>query len=574
VPCLKQLYDQIDAETLGTEAAPDTAAVSRAIAEVETGAPNPDLRSNLGAEYTAIQSEVEDAETNDWFRARLEELDEAQLDHLAERARTSPNPYLRAQYADALIFRRKTAGELIPVAVQGFLEHATRLPPTAAERVTRSIARAAFHASRANNNRLAEDVAHAIHATIQALVGSGRDVMLPDLVEPACRLDRLVGKEPARALEQAIHAALESERRGFRPDFPRLRHLIKAVTTLRKHLKEPDAVRNGQAELAELLVLWAESEEQPLGRQVRYHEAVEFFTAAGMPQRAKDVLVLAEKNKPHLDASLTTIERQVSIPLELIERMTKQILTAESLTAALVRLATVDDLLPRVSASGSAARSAVLDLVGVATLDPGLNMAPVKTDTERDAFHAGQHYRRQLVIHTPMVTYALRRLRAEKGLTSDALLEFLTDWELMDPARLPFLESAANAYFRGDTIGFIRTINPEFEGLLRHVAKTAGLPVMKRASSGDQEYKGLRDLIALDEIRDGLGENLHLNLRMVLLADEGVAIRDNDAHAIAPAEQYSSDLADILLVLLLRLTRLALDDDEGSKGEGAPTAAE
>jgi hypothetical protein len=516
----------------------------------------------LRAEVVAIETGVDEAEQNEWFRGQLEGLTEDQLDHLDRRARSSANPYLRSQYADAVLFRRPGAKEIAGVAVSAFVEHAEAVLGAGSDaRAIRSLVRAARIAARTKDLNLAKRSEEGMRAAIRTLTAGSRAVWASDLAESAVGLSRLVGDQIVRELKAVIEAALTAEDGQPQLSFDRAKLLLERAVVLRRHLKEPEAARRGSEEMAELYARRAEAEPNPLGKSLNFAEAARLFYRAGRPGRARSMLVRVERNKQALEASLETFEGEIGIPTRWLTRVAAPFLDAPDVATALGRLAHADALLlpvpdPNASAAG---RSVIGDLVSVVRLDAGLNMAPV-TEERRATVDAADAFQRSLMATAAARTHVLRRLRSERGLSAAAVLDFLAAWNAMPQHRAAFYVSALEAYFRGDQIGFIRGIIPEFEALLRHFADLADIPVIKEAPSGDHQYRSGKDCISLAPVNGALGEALAYYLNMLLYDEDSVGIRDNDAHAIAEAEVYSEFLADALLVLLISLTRVTVTD--------------
>lgn len=580
----EQLYAAIDAGTEGTSDHPDAAFVHQVIGEAEAdGDIDVELRACLMAEASAVAYEVRRAEGNEWFRQRLEELTDAQLDHLAMRARASTNAFLRAQYADAVLFRRRGAHDMAEIAVKSHVTHVDRvLAAGHIERGVNSLIRAAQVAARTKNPELQRLAEAAVRAAIPTVVGSGiSSAWLVDLTGPILALARQVGDEVARILEAALDGLFRAEVSAPTLNPHRAEGFLEKRTAVRQFLKQPHAARAGTEEQAELYARWADAEQNPLRKAYIYDQAAALFNRAGRPDRAKEMLVRLEANKPALEASLTSVEGMMEVTIESLDRSIAPFLARADAQQVLAAVAASDALMPRIPPPGQPTRqrSVIEELVSTVRLDPGMNMAPV-TEGRREAVNAARDYQEDYAGEYATRKRLLQRLVADKGLTADEVLNFLVGWEMMPAARVPFIESALGAYFRNDTIGFIRGISAEFEALLRHLAAVADLPVMKQGPSGDQLYRSGKELVSVEPIRSAIGPHVAYNVDMILYERHGMNLRDLDAHAIATAEVYSDALADALLLLLLRLTRAtrtALEPQAGSAPGGAadpPTPSE
>lgn len=160
----------------------------------------------------------------------------------------------------------------------------------------------------------------------------------------------------------------------------------------------------------------------------------------------------------------------------------------------------------------------------------------------------------------------LERLTKEQGFSKDALLDHFRSWGYCKEKHLHFLEIGFEHYFKGDNTSAIHVLVPQFEDILRWLLEQAGQPV----SDPRRGKFLLLDSLLKNDLFQSTGEkNLIDWYRLSLSAPEGLNLRNDVAHGLSSPDKMTKEMVELIIHLLLSLTRFALSavGDKGADGK-------
>ena len=506
--------------------------------------------------------------------------------HLAGRAEATSNSFIAARYAHVAwrVDRRQVdAGRL---AVRSYVALASlSIEAGAGHTATEALDRAAKIAVVIRDPALIDALRVRIETAADHLEAGYGYRWLLDLSEPIQHLARFLGDELLERFIARLERAVEFlgsappadyvARRRFTPIHTQpTAHLadraVEKLTELRRTVRQSDAVergalRRGQIWEAHAEALAAQAEPPVAALALRHHldTAERWYRAASDRASAERIRIRIESLRDRIASEMQHYPFSEPIGQTELDAALRPVLDAPDIDTALTRLADSDEFLPRWAEAQPYRAPQTLgdELFPPVNFDVALNRATGDgQDAAADA-RESNYYGMALQVSRFFVGHLFWRLRAQQSFTAAAVLRRLVGWPLFDTHRTAFIESAVSAYFRDDHIAFVRTVMPEFESLVRHVAGALGRPTTAphRRAPGVDEQRGLEDLLGREPaLTQALGTDLSYNLQQLLVKKSGLQVRHADAHALLARDFYTEEWSNILMLLLLRLTRVRL----------------
>lgn len=151
----------------------------------------------------------------------------------------------------------------------------------------------------------------------------------------------------------------------------------------------------------------------------------------------------------------------------------------------------------------------------------------------------------------------LERLAKEQGLTKDVLLEHFCTWGYCKEKHLRFLGIGVEHYFKGDNASAIHVLVPQFEDILRWLLEQAGQPVSDPRRG---KFLLLDSLLKNELFQATAGKTLIDWYRLSLSAPTGLNLRNDVAHGLSSPEKMTREMVELVIHLLLSLTRFTLKE--------------
>lgn len=518
------------------------------------------------------------------WRAALATLTPDNVRHLALRAETSENSFISARYAHVAWRMDRAMVDTGRLAVRSYLVLASaHFAAADGHAGCEALDRASQIAAVIRDSGLMGEVLAGVEAAADELEAAYGYRWLLELTEPAQRIARRLGQDVLVQFVPRIERAVEflaseapadyPERRRFTPNHtgptPLLAdRAIAQLTDLRRAAGQRDATRSGARRRGWLWEAHAEAlraQEEPriAALVVRHHfgTAERWYREAGDREAADRTRMAVEDLRDRAAAEMSRHTASTPIEREDLDAALRPIVDAPDIDTALARLAQIDGFLPRWSEAQPYRAPQTLGdkIMPPVNFDAALNRATAD-DAVADA-RESNYYGIALQVSQFFIGNLFWQLRDHHSFTAAAVLRCVNGWPLIDADRAAFIESAVFAYFREDYVAFFRTIMPEFESLVRHVTGVLGRPTTAphRRLRGVDEERGLDDLLSREPaLIEALGVDLWYNLQQLLVKKSGLQLRHADAHALLPRDFYTEGWANVLLVLLVRLTRVRL----------------
>lgn len=140
---------------------------------------------------------------------------------------------------------------------------------------------------------------------------------------------------------------------------------------------------------------------------------------------------------------------------------------------------------------------------------------------------------------------------------------FFSRFDFFDEDTLLFLENGFNRYFVEDYVASIHILAFRIEAILRRVLYLLGVPTSSTRDGKTQE-KNLERILEEEKLRSGLGEDVVTFLEWFLIDKLGFNLRHDVAHGLMKYKAFSQMLNVLLIYALLLFTRFSFKKGEQS----------
>ncbi len=155
------------------------------------------------------------------------------------------------------------------------------------------------------------------------------------------------------------------------------------------------------------------------------------------------------------------------------------------------------------------------------------------------------------------------RLRTEKCLNSESLLEYLTEWRYINLENLTLLKTGLDRYFADDFVSAIHILVPQYEDVLRtfleKAASDTGIGAAERTVIKSRrrvrgwQYETFGDLLQRDFTRTKFPDDVRDYIRIVMAEQNGLNLRNKVAHGLILPSDCTASTVNIVLHLFLLL---------------------
>lgn len=161
-----------------------------------------------------------------------------------------------------------------------------------------------------------------------------------------------------------------------------------------------------------------------------------------------------------------------------------------------------------------------------------------------------------------MMHLHMKRLRQEKQLTLETLLELFDDSPLTTEDNRYFLEKGFEAYLKGDNIVCCHVLIPLFESLLRRLMEMNGANILcaQQDPKEGNRYLSLEGLLNLDVAKECLKEDLITYFRVLYVSPTGWNLRNLVSHGLLPSKSFNYMMADRVVHSILILSQFRIKE--------------
>jgi len=273
----------------------------------------------------------------------------------------------------------------------------------------------------------------------------------------------------------------------------------------------------------------------------------------------------------------TEIEREPPLSVEIrlrdtdIEEYIKPIL-APTLEETLRRISTATHFIPDIGEIEESFRSGLSSLFSRISLRDGYMTSKSVDDNELRSRALDEDMLRRILLMTPFLSYLFTKLKRDYSMIPDSLFNHFHEWGFCKPRNLALLRKGFEHYFREDYVSALHILVFQFEGILRNLLRETNRPVTRPPELGRMGGAAtLGSLLQDEEFRQKAGTSLTRYYGLTLNDPNGLNLRNNLAHALMEVEEMKMPIVELVLYLLLSLTRFRIEPKNAEKTSDSST---
>lgn len=504
----------------------------------------------------------------------LERLDLQTLDYWRNRARESTNPVLQARYADlAWVFAEhlgmRKSNEDARIAIDAYLSSLSILPAELEVDAIQNANRAMSLALSLNDASLQLRIKDGMFALARRLESIPfplrRSFLLDGFGLGPFAMVPLSDEERAYML-RLLEESLEREHSIQTSDSPisiwEAQNAAQLLSAYYRKIDQPTEITRVLIAFGEIVHRRAEQTEPMVGQAW-----LEGFARLCDEYRHKELATKAiqvlQALGPKVLDGMTRHSHEAQIPKEEMDRFIAQFIQGD-LAQALGRVAV--NMVPNwdhvVRSTQELSEQAVLtSLIPRTLLDgsgrPIMHMPPFRENPEA---HFPMAYGHWIQLEAFFRFHIIEAIRSKYSPTSEDIVEWLLHSPAFRPERRTLLEFGLRAYLAEDHITAIHLFIPQIEEAARTASGLLGDSIFEWKTGAD----GIRRLDArlLSKVLDNprlsalLGQNRIMFMRVALVINQGLNLRNRLAHGLLMPEEFNRSLSDVAFQCLLILGTL------------------
>lgn len=177
-----------------------------------------------------------------------------------------------------------------------------------------------------------------------------------------------------------------------------------------------------------------------------------------------------------------------------------------------------------------------------------------ETDMSKPENKIAKHIVQTLQIKQYFLNYVLIKLFEEHELTPNRLTDVLMTSPVVIQENKELLLAAIEAYFEEKYVAFIHITTPFIESTLRNLVRLNGDNIYKPNKSQGYDTILLGDILANEKIAQALGEDLLFYIKLLFNDKRGLNLRNTVAHGILPPSMFNKSTANLILHTLFTFT--------------------
>jgi hypothetical protein len=167
----------------------------------------------------------------------------------------------------------------------------------------------------------------------------------------------------------------------------------------------------------------------------------------------------------------------------------------------------------------------------------------------------GARIQRHLLVHA-FLAPAVRVMKDEHAIDEDAVEALIKDSEFIPDGRLSLFVKAIVAGFRFDFSTALHLLIPQGENALRHLLEQQGVVARNIDQDGVEEVWGVERVLGHEKLTAMLGDDLAYELRTLLSGRLGPNLRNLVAHGLLDENSLNGEMAFYLWWVFVRMVAL------------------
>lgn len=158
-----------------------------------------------------------------------------------------------------------------------------------------------------------------------------------------------------------------------------------------------------------------------------------------------------------------------------------------------------------------------------------------------------------LLFQAIFIREVFSKIIVDKILTVNDFMDFIKASPIFSESRYPIIKRGIQAYYDNDFVVAIHILIPQIEEAIRNLIELAGGVVLKKNRRGGFQLKTLDEILRDDILKQVLGEDIQLYLRVLFTDPRGWNLRNNVCHGMSEVESFSFQSIERILHVLLIL---------------------
>lgn len=306
-------------------------------------------------------------------------------------------------------------------------------------------------------------------------------------------------------------------------------------------------------------------ENKSLGVKALYLDnAMEIYSDIGESQKIKEMKVLVKKTYEQLDQSdeVKAISFSTKISPECIDKIIEPYISSD-LQKNLDRISLSNSFIPKINEIKSQIAklpkdTPLLDQITKNTLSDDRKIEQASTKEEIENHNFINHYILQIeIIVETFIKPIFEQLINMHGLRIDSIMEKFDRWELLDNRNRSFIEAGVKRFFKEDYISSLHILVPQFESTLRNLFAKLDYPTTSIKKNTTQQEQTFNVFLEHKEVRHFLGEDIHQLLKIIMVEQTGLNLRNKIAHGFIKFSELTKSQCCLVIYLFLILTRFS-----------------
>lgn len=160
---------------------------------------------------------------------------------------------------------------------------------------------------------------------------------------------------------------------------------------------------------------------------------------------------------------------------------------------------------------------------------------------------------RSLSFQALFLRHVFSKVISEKTLDVDDFIDFIKVSPVFAESRHLIIRRGIQAYYDDDLVVAIHVLIPQIEEAIRNLVELAGGVVLKKNRGGGFQLKTFGEILRDDILKQVLGEEIQLYLRVLFTDPRGWNLRNDVCHGMSEIESFSFQSIERILHVLLIL---------------------
>lgn len=276
----------------------------------------------------------------------------------------------------------------------------------------------------------------------------------------------------------------------------------------------------------------------------------------GLTNEANDILVRLRELGPKINEELKPISSTFKIPREKLDAFINFIVEGEKKQ---IFHKIIQNFIPKKDEAKErmfeTAKSAPLSFMMSTSIQDskGRVVATIGSLDDDVDGHLIYQLSQSLSYQAFLVRDVFYKITNENILSVEDFIDFIKESPVFEESRIKIIERGIKAYFDQDLIVSIHLLIPQIEEAFRTLIELSGGVVLKKNRGGGFQLITLDEILRDDIIKQVMGEDTQIYLRVLFTDQRGWNLRNDVCHGMSDINSFSFQSADRILHTILIL---------------------